>query len=113
MENIARTIKSMQEKIQHSYFGETVKASFYNEIERLELSLLELQKDLLSKSMEIKKLENLINELPEPHSTILFDKYFKGDSIRIIARKLNYSEPRIYQLQKEALNFLRHAKHKN
>lgn len=49
------------------------------------------------------KIENRIEEVPQPYKNILYLKYIKGNSFEEIAKKMHYSTKRIYQLHKEGI----------
>lgn len=54
-------------------------------------------------SKKIETIENSIISLKQPSKNILYYRYIKHFSYEQIARKLNYSVQRIYQLTKVAL----------
>lgn len=53
---------------------------------------------------QIKIVESIINNLEQPSKNVLYYKYIKHLQNTNIALKMNYSEPRIYQLVNKALN---------
>ncbi|MDR2047569.1 MAG: DUF1492 domain-containing protein [Clostridiales bacterium] len=48
-------------------------------------------------------LERKLNEMKQPYRTILYFRYIHNMSFKEIANKMNYSDKRIYQLHREAL----------
>lgn len=68
------------------------------------------KEDLLIVSTELNKMtkvienvEQTISSLNQPSKNILFYRYIKNNSYDMIALKLNYSQQRVYQLLKKAL----------
>ncbi len=64
-----------------------------------------LEEDALIKIMTKKQeIENRIENMPQPYKNILFLKYIRDNTFDEIASKMSYSNKRIYQLHKEALD---------
>ncbi len=77
-----------------------------------EAKLMDMERDLVREIGELTALEERIQTaiagVPEvPWRRILTDRYVYGWSWRKIARMMNYSEERVYQLHREALRILK------
>lgn len=73
------------------------------EIEQMLLKQKNDESALIIINAKNKKIESLIEDMPQPHKNVLFLKYIKNNSFEQIAGKMSYSNKRIYQLHKEAL----------
>ena len=77
-----------------------------------EVKLMEMERELVREIGELTALEARIQAAiagvpEEPWRRILTDRYVYGWSWRKIARAMNYSEERVYQLHREALRILK------
>lgn len=69
-------------------------------IKNLNEKKVSLESLLKSIKNETKKVEIMIDNIPQPYKNVLFFKYIKNLSFDEIAYKMNYSSKRIYQLHK-------------
>jgi DNA-directed RNA polymerase specialized sigma subunit len=71
-------------------------------------------RELIGKHLEEKKfllaalekkhiLERKLNGMKQPYRTVLYFRYIRNMGFKEIAKKMNYSDKRIYQLHREAL----------
>ena len=68
---------------------------------------LNYDEEQMAKIIEKKKyIENILENLNQPHKTIMYMKYITFLSFDTIAERMKYSIKRIYQLHSEAINLL-------
>lgn len=79
-------------------------SSVENEVINREVRIRRLNQAKRIKEIEIEKIENALSDLTEREKSIVEMKYFKKDSNRIIAAKLDLTEEYISELKGGIIN---------